>query len=329
MPPLDRGEKQFSVLEIANAAGTKWIEDARRLIAALDSPARVTDVTQSIITGANVALERVIYAPANDSVAAFDAKRSSNYYRRPIVTVSPEDGSTVSDEAFHIDRALEDIFSGQLGLTPPRELIVPESRDDVERIGTSHDFLAMMFWAHIKALYREQHPQTADGRWSVDARFDEMAGMQPDDVMRRLAIVKRTQGHLIHGLRARDSDGLWAYYCIHVASANERRFLEAIRGDGKVDLKTFGVIVLSEYESSFRERRSVRVRARLDTVVASYAELAQRERGYSYPSGDTRHAGPISEFERRRWSAALENEGSRRALVEQLARSIGEEHHDW
>lgn len=326
VPPLFLGENK-SVLAIANAAGSKWIDDARQLIATLDTPSRITDVTQGVITGANMALERVIYAPANDTLEAFDAVRRRNYYRRPVIAVSPEDGAIISDDALCIQHPLQDIFSDQLGLAPPRDLIAPRDRDDIERIGTSHDFLAMMFWAHIKALYWEQHPRTADGRWPVSARFDEMARRQPADVMQHLAIVKRTQGHLIHGLRAQDSDSRWAYYCIHVAPANEQRFLEAIRGDGIVDLEAFGVIVLSEYESSFRERRSACVRARLDRIVASYAELAQRERGYSYPSGDIRHAGPISEFERRRWNAALENEGSRRALVEQLAHSIGEEHH--
>lgn len=54
-------------------------------------------------------------------------------------------------------------------------------------------------------------------------------------------------GHLIHKLKAKDTTGRWAYYFVLVMPKNERAFLNAIEGDGNLDLEDYGKIVASCY----------------------------------------------------------------------------------
>lgn len=54
-------------------------------------------------------------------------------------------------------------------------------------------------------------------------------------------------GHLIHKLRAKDSTGRWAYYFVLVLPNREQAFLEAIGGDGVVDIEDFGTVIASCY----------------------------------------------------------------------------------
>lgn len=54
-------------------------------------------------------------------------------------------------------------------------------------------------------------------------------------------------GHLIHKLKAKDSTGRWAYYFVLVTEEREDLFLEAIEGDGTIDLEDYGNVVASCY----------------------------------------------------------------------------------
>lgn len=54
-------------------------------------------------------------------------------------------------------------------------------------------------------------------------------------------------GHLIHKLKAKDTTGRWAYYFVYVQASKERLFLEAIEGDGIVDLENYGKVIASCY----------------------------------------------------------------------------------
>lgn len=56
-----------------------------------------------------------------------------------------------------------------------------------------------------------------------------------------------SSGHLIHKLKAKDSAGRWAYYFVLIPAAREAQFLEAIKGDGNVDLEHYGKVVASCY----------------------------------------------------------------------------------
>jgi hypothetical protein len=54
-------------------------------------------------------------------------------------------------------------------------------------------------------------------------------------------------GHCIHKLKAKDTTGRWAYYFVLVEPQHEPAFLEAIAGDGTVDLEDYGRVVASCY----------------------------------------------------------------------------------
>jgi len=54
-------------------------------------------------------------------------------------------------------------------------------------------------------------------------------------------------GNSIHKLKARDNTGRWAYYFIFVEPENELAFMNAIKGDGTVDLEDYGKLVASSY----------------------------------------------------------------------------------
>lgn len=62
--------------------------------------------------------------------------------------------------------------------------------------------------------------------------------------------VLRSRGHLVHKLKAKDSTGRWAYYFVLVQPWNEWRFLQAIEGDGMIDLEDYGSVIASCYGES-------------------------------------------------------------------------------
>ncbi len=57
-------------------------------------------------------------------------------------------------------------------------------------------------------------------------------------------------GHLIHKLKAKDSSGKWAYYFLLVPPDREKAFLQAIEGDGMIDLSHLGTVIASCYGES-------------------------------------------------------------------------------
>jgi hypothetical protein len=61
----------------------------------------------------------------------------------------------------------------------------------------------------------------------------------------KLHISKR--GHLIHKLKAKDTTGKWAYYFVYVPEDLEKEFMNAIGGDGTVDLEEYGPVIASCY----------------------------------------------------------------------------------
>jgi hypothetical protein len=67
------------------------------------------------------------------------------------------------------------------------------------------------------------------------------------------------KGHLIHKLKAKDSNGKQAYYFILVEPPMEAAFLEAIEGSGTIELSDFGAIV----GSCFGEEPTPKLRAYL------------------------------------------------------------------
>jgi hypothetical protein len=54
-------------------------------------------------------------------------------------------------------------------------------------------------------------------------------------------------GHLVHKLKAKDTTGRWAYYFVLVPEQNEPALMQAIDGDGVIDLAKFGWVLASCY----------------------------------------------------------------------------------
>lgn len=69
-------------------------------------------------------------------------------------------------------------------------------------------------------------------------------------------------GHLIHKLKAKDTTGNWAYYFVLVTPDRERAFLNAIGGDGTIDLEDFGAVVASCYGETPTPELKAYLRAR-------------------------------------------------------------------
>jgi len=75
------------------------------------------------------------------------------------------------------------------------------------------------------------------------------------------------KGHLVHKLKAKDSTGRWAYYFVLVEPVKERRFLDAIRGEGVVNLEDFGRVIASNYGEEPSEAVRKMLKARYDFDV--------------------------------------------------------------
>jgi len=54
-------------------------------------------------------------------------------------------------------------------------------------------------------------------------------------------------GHLVHKLKAKDTTGRWAFYFVYVPALREQQFLDALHGDGTIDLETYGKVIASCY----------------------------------------------------------------------------------
>jgi hypothetical protein len=55
------------------------------------------------------------------------------------------------------------------------------------------------------------------------------------------------RGHCIHKLKAKDTTGRWAYYFVLVEPDLEVAFLDAIEGEGTIDLEHYGRVIASCY----------------------------------------------------------------------------------
>ncbi len=51
----------------------------------------------------------------------------------------------------------------------------------------------------------------------------------------------------VHKVKAKDSTGRWACYFIYVPSTMTEVFLKRLKGDGMIDLETFGTVIASNY----------------------------------------------------------------------------------
>lgn len=56
-----------------------------------------------------------------------------------------------------------------------------------------------------------------------------------------------SKGHLVHKLKAKDTSGQWAYYFVLVEAEQEAAFLEAINGNGAIELEDYGKVIASSY----------------------------------------------------------------------------------
>jgi hypothetical protein len=54
-------------------------------------------------------------------------------------------------------------------------------------------------------------------------------------------------GHNVHKLKAKDTTDRWAYYFVLVEPENEHSFMNAIKGDGIIDIEHFGNVIASCY----------------------------------------------------------------------------------
>lgn len=80
-----------------------------------------------------------------------------------------------------------------------------------------------------------------DGRGGAAAAAASSAPVSWED--REIA----SKGHLIHKLKAKDTTGRWAYYFVLVQPTREAAFLQAIEGNGVIDIEDYGKVIASSY----------------------------------------------------------------------------------
>jgi hypothetical protein len=299
-----------AIAEAIKDAG--WIERADALLKEerrqkKADPRRMIHVIDQVITSATAAIERYQFG-----ISVSDDEGKSNYpidyYRQPILTARKIEGANFASPLQA--EALDNTFT-ELGLIRPPSFIVPRL-EDLEQIGGSAELLAMMFWAEIQSIHSRQR------EWGAVARYDAIAAMGTDEDQSRAALLKDAVGANIHGLRAKDSTGRWAYYHVYVPTKDEMAFMNMFGGAGSFDLDQLGVVVQSIYEDAFREHQKKLAHAVLAPIFDRYFALAQRQRSYSYLAPTPASKQTRTGFHGRRFDAAARDEGSRQALAEAL-----------
>jgi hypothetical protein len=286
-----------------------WVEQAKRSLGSTVNLKTAASQIGKIIDTINFSVER--YSENFDV-----ATKSKAYYSQPIISALKKENGFLSPV---ISPTLQSIFSDELKLQRYSELIVPANRDDIERVGSSHDLVAMLFWAEIHSIFQRQR------KWSASERFDFAVLRESEQHQKRyLGWLKRALADEIHALSANDSTGSRAYYFVHVDRAREIEFLDALNGDGTIDLVNFGTVITSGYEYNFRHQQSVDARARFQKIIDRYAELAKRQRSFSYSESLPLHARVASPFQIRRFEAALRSDGSHSALIDEFVRVAGD-----
>lgn len=97
----------------------------------------------------------------------------------------------------------------------------------IERDTSDRPHARPAWFARVEKLVTNIEQGVASGDWT-------------DDVIRHF-------GHLVHKLKAKDTTGRWAYYFVLVTADREADFLNAIEGDGNVDLELYGKVIASCY----------------------------------------------------------------------------------
>jgi len=147
-------------------------------------------------------------------------------------------GSWQSEEVnFLLRRAV----SSKIPVIP---VLLPQGAKDV----VLPTFLASRTWIDLRRGYTSE--LVAELLWGITGRKHAPAPLpeaaSPSDLRQYIA----RRGHCIHKMKAKDATGRWAYYFVLVEPDMEVAFLDAIRGDGKIDLEHYGRVVASCYGES-------------------------------------------------------------------------------
>lgn len=239
-----------------------------------------------------------------------DEQRSNDYYKQPIWSALKHENAAPGSplQSAHLQALFE---YGTDANASDEALFVPENREDVDRLGSELELRARLFWAEVHSIHERQRG------WTTAERYRALVAQQPDAQRVWLGHLQASRGHLIHGLVARDSNKRWAYYHVFVPGDREGAFLKALDGKGNIDLEDYGRVILSTYEKQFRDAQTTQAHEKFKEIIRRYEALAVRQKEYSYaspPSG--RALGP---FDLRRFQQALDDEGSRDALLRDLA----------
>lgn len=289
-----------------------WLDRAEHILHASDDPAMVLGQVTRIVQEANESVESAYFTlphPHDHAALIVRREKDPTYYNAPILAARKESSSLHAPLAAP---ALHEIYTSHLNLGQPAALIDPKDREDLERIGTARDFLAMMFWAEVHSIHAQQTPT------SHRAMFEFLNKDAPPHRQQRLRDVADRVGYHIHVITALDSTDRRAGYHVYIPPEREAAFLSAITSTATVDLEAYGRILGSFYFHHFREQQRQAAHARFQQIIDRYVDLAQRERTYSYT------ADPAKDFKSQRFFNALEREGSRQALLDELVRQVDE-----
>jgi hypothetical protein len=262
---------------------------------------KMWDIAHGLTTAANNIFEQQLMQNG------VDVKASSNYYATPILPAWSKDNPPDNAERFLSE--FRTLLVDELQLTKYYSLAVPANREDA--IGSTRELFSSVFWEEIQCLRLRQ-----DGaNWKANNRLIDYLHNIRDEERRRVTTICSISGHNIHGLRAKDTSKRWAYYFVHVESAREQVFLDAIKGD--VDLENFGTVIGSEYEYAFRQRQSDRAAAYYRARLAAYANFAEKHKIYSLPPAAVSRKDDHA-IRDKRLAKAMIDEGSREALADHL-----------
>lgn len=115
----------------------------------------------------------------------------------------------------------------------------------LEQVPWDHSSLRSEFYFHPQ-VSAELSISTPVGVTSEPVPIAQGRGPEAPSTNHVDALI-RQKGHLIHKLKAKDSTGRWAYYFVLVEPHMEAAFMNAIKGDGTLELENLGRVIASNY----------------------------------------------------------------------------------
>jgi len=205
------------------------------------------------------------------------------------------------------DTLVANAYADMVGLSPSDAANLP-SMPEIAQEGGLGDAAADIFWREIAFKLKDELDPGPGGRF----KFLQAEGAL--NFMPMPHYYWQITGHLVHGIRAKDARGLWAYYHILVPPEREPAFFDAINGNGMIEMDDYGTLLASMYATQFRQLCTAAVEKKIDNLLGEYERLyAARSKLHALAS-----LPPQQKLFARRLQSALQGPGARQRLIRDI-----------